>query len=246
MGFTETDRSTIRDLAKRVAQIASDPVNDERRELWTRLNRLERVRPLIHVQAIAWNIWEELIPPDELETTDPFFRQQEQNLRQQIYCWEHFQDDRVVDDIVTCPIVVRGANMSTCFGIDSDLDRPEDRSGAYAFRPVIAEEAEIDKIRTDIELTVDQEETERRYSRLCDLYDGTLRVEKRGSDFFWFQPTDMFMKWRTIEQMFVDLVERPEWVHAALERVTEAYLNHIEQMEKLGVLASGNGNTRLG
>jgi hypothetical protein len=200
---------------------------------------------LIHVQAIAWNIWEELIPPDELETTDPFFRQQEQNLRQQIYCWEHFQDDRVVDDIVTCPIVVRGANMSTCFGIDSDLDRPEDRSGAYAFRPVIAEEAEIDKIRTDIELTVDQEETERRYSRLCDLYDGTLRVEKRGSDFFWFQPTDMFMKWRTIEQMFVDLVERPEWVHAALERVTEAYLNHIEQMEKLGVLASGNGNTRL-
>jgi len=68
--------SIIRDLAKRVAAIACDPINHQKRDMWTRLNRLERVRPLIHVQAIAWNIWEELIPPEQLETIDPFVRQQ--------------------------------------------------------------------------------------------------------------------------------------------------------------------------
>ena len=70
MTASAEDKRVIRDLAKRVAEIASDPVNSRKRDMWMRLNRLERVRPLIHVQAIAWNIWEELIPGDQLETTD--------------------------------------------------------------------------------------------------------------------------------------------------------------------------------
>ena len=246
LSISAKDRSLIRDLARRVAEIADDPINDQKRDMWTRLNRLERVRPLIHVQALDWNIWEELIPPEQLEATDSFVRQQELELRKRIYCWENFGDDRVIDDVIVCSIAVRGNLIDAGFGVERDMEIPENPSGAHAYRQVIVAEGDIDKIQTKSELSVDWEETERRYERLADLYDGNLRVEKRGPDFFWFSPMDRFIQWRGIEPMFIDLIERPEWIHAALERIISGYLNTIEQLEQLHVLSPGNGNTRLG
>ena len=246
MPMPERDKNVIRSLAARVAEIAALPIQREKRDMWLRLNRLERVRPLIHVQAIAANIWEELIPSGQLETTDPFCRGQEQELRKRIYCWENLRDDRVVDDVVACSIAVRGDIRAAGFGIKADIERPDAESGAHAFHPVIVDEKDIEKIQTEPDLSVDWDDTERRYQRLCDLYDGVLRVEKRGPDFFWFGPMDQFIRWRGIEQMFMDLIDRPQWVHAALERVTAGYMSNIEQIERLDVLSLGNGNTRLG
>jgi hypothetical protein len=238
--------SIIRDLAQKVAAIAADPINDQKRDMWIRLNRLERVRPLIYVQAIAWNIWEELIPPDQLETIDPFARRQELELRKRLYCWDNFRDDRVVDGTIACPIAVSGDLVEAVFGLEKAIEKPDNPSGAHAYHSVIASEEDIEKIQTEATPSVDWEETERRYERLSDLYDGTLQVEKRGPAFFWFYPMDLFSQWRGIEQMFIDLIEHSEWVHAALERITSGYLNNIEQLEKLHVLSPGNGNTQLG
>ena len=246
MVFSRQDKSVIRTLAKRVAEIAALPTQKENRDLWIRLNRLERVRPLVHVQAIAWNIWEELIPRDLLETTDPFCQGQELELRKRIYCWDNFRDDRVVDDLVACPIAIHGDVSSDGFGVGTELKKPDDRSGAHAFVPVIVGERDIEKILTEPRVTVDWADTERRYQHLCELYDGVLRVEKRGRDFFWFAPMDMFIQWRGIEQTYVDLIERPAWIHAALERITTAYTNSIKQIEGMGLLSPGHQNTLLG
>ncbi|HIE28013.1 TPA: hypothetical protein EYP66_12075 [Candidatus Poribacteria bacterium] len=246
MSIAEKDKFIIRDLAKKVAEIASLPVHKEKRDMWIRLNRLERVRPLIHVQAIDPSIWVELIPDDQLQTTDAFCRSQEMELRKKIYCWENFPDDRVVDDVVVCPIIIRGDSRSTGFGMKVDMERPEMKFGAGLFKNTIEKESDIDKIQTNPQVWVDWEQTERNYERLCELYDGTLQVEKRGPDFFWLTVMDQFIRWRGIQQMFVDLIERPKWVHEALERITTGHLNSIRQIEKLGLLSLSNGNTRLG
>jgi len=246
MAYSEHDRSIIHDLAAQVAEIAALPAQRQRRDLWVRLNRLERTRPLIHVQAIAGNIWEELIPKASLLTEDPFCQAQELELRKRIYCWEDFADDRVTDATIISPIAIRGDVWSTGFGIRRELEHSTERSGAYAFVPVITDPADIAKIEAEPEVSVDWAATERTFETLSELYDGVLRVEKRGRDFFWFAPMDQFITWRGIEQMFVDLIERPAWVHEALERITQGYLRSVQQMEALGVLSPGHGNTRLG
>jgi len=244
----EDEKNILRELARRVAEIAADPVNDVKRDMWKRLNRLERVRPLVHVQAVAANIWEELIPQKELRTTDSFARRQEMELRKTIYCWENFRDDRVVDDTIACPIVVEGfgGKWVTNFGVSKKSHRPDDPSGARAFEAVIVEEKDIEKIQTEPQWSPDWEQTELNYQRLCDIYDGILRVEKRGTDFFWFAPMDTFIEWRGIEQAFIDLIERPQWIHAVLERMVTGYINGLERCEKLHLLSPGNGNVRLG
>jgi hypothetical protein len=243
---TAEDTQIIRGLARRAAEIAGDPVNAEKRDMWTRLNRLERVRPLIHIQALARNIWEELIPGETLATSDPFARRQELELRKRIYCWENFCDDRVVPDSIICPIAIQDDLKAASFGLEKDLTMPEASSGAHAFRPVIVEDADIDIIQTESEVWVDWEETERRYQQLCELYDGILPVQKRGQNFFWFAPMDTFSQWRGIEQMFLDLVDKPEWLHAALERITAGFVSNIERLEQLNALTPGHGNAMLG
>lgn len=58
------ERTVIRDLAKRVAEIAALPVQEQRPEMWRRHNRLERVRPMILV--FPEGAWEELLPDSHL------------------------------------------------------------------------------------------------------------------------------------------------------------------------------------
>jgi len=246
MPIPEKDKRIIRDLAKRVAEIASLPIHDEKRDMWTRLNKLERVRPLIHVQAIDGSIWAELIPGDQLQTTDPFCRGHEMALRKKIYCWENFPDDRVVDDVIVCTIAVHGDCRSTGFGMKTNMVRPDMPFGAGLLKNTIENESDIDNIQTEPQVSVDWEGTEQHYQRLCDLYDGILKVEKRGHNFFWLTVMDQFINWRGVDQMFLDLIDRPKWIHEALERITLGHISSIKQIEKLGALSPGNGNNTLG
>ena len=52
------DITILRDLAKRYAEIASKPIQDERRDLWRKHNSLVRTRPLIYMRAFA--CWSEM------------------------------------------------------------------------------------------------------------------------------------------------------------------------------------------
>ena len=46
------DVKLIRDLAARVAEIATKPVQEEKREMWHRFNALEPVRPMVMIDRL--------------------------------------------------------------------------------------------------------------------------------------------------------------------------------------------------
>ena len=242
----EKEIHVIQELAKKVSEIAANPVQEEKKELWYSINRLHRVRPTVHVQAIDQSIWVELLPEDQFQCEDPFLRKQEEFLRRTIYCWDHFRDDRVVDDVVAAPIHIHGSSMDTDFGIRAKRETPDRPFGASKFVPVIVDESDIGMIQAEPVVSVDWYRTEKEYERLLSIYDGILRVEKKGLDFVWFGPVDTFIRWRGIEQTFVDLVERPKWMHEVLARMSSALRSSYRQTEKLGVLSRSDGNTRLG
>ena len=143
---------------------------------------------------------------------------------------------------MVCGLSILGLDL----GIAPEVERTGRPSGAHAYKSVIAEEKDLGKIRVEGEVRVDREATHRNYERLCEVYDGILRVEVRGPSFFWFAPMDNFATWRGIQQMFTDLLDRPEWVHEALDRIVRGHLNRLEQLEALGVLSPGHQNTMLG
>ena len=129
MFFARKDREIIQTLARKVTEIATLPCNEENRKLWIKLNSLERTRPLIYINACEPSLWEELLPDSRLECENPFCREQERVLRRRIFCWEHFPDDRVNDDVVICWYQIKGDSRIDGFGLFNETGQGEKYGG---------------------------------------------------------------------------------------------------------------------
>jgi hypothetical protein len=53
---SQEDRSILRELGHKIAEIGSLPVQEERKRMWSRLNRLEPGRPMIWLNDICLEI----------------------------------------------------------------------------------------------------------------------------------------------------------------------------------------------
>jgi hypothetical protein len=240
LAITQKDKTILRDLARQLAEVAALPVQQEKAELWRRLNRLDPVRPMVWCN-VAGSCWEEMLGEDELQTTAPWCRGQEMALRQHLYHWEHIKDDRVFDSTIVCPIAIH----DTGWGIEVNATRPDHWFGASRYNTVIEKESDIDMIQMP-QVSVDWEATERNCERLHEAYDEVLAIERRGRDGFWFAIMDEFIRWRGIQRVFVDMVDRPQWVHEAMARMTRGWLGRLDQLESQDLLCLNNGNQRVG
>ncbi|MBC7236143.1 MAG: hypothetical protein H5T69_09890 [Chloroflexi bacterium] len=244
MDISPHDRDILRRLAEEWATAAADPVQAERADLWRRLNRLERVKPLIWINEIPWhemNVNEELT----LRCEAPFCRQHERTLRQTLYQWRHMPGDMTIEPVFYSPLVIQ----DTGFGIDEEVDivRTDEASDIVSrhFHEQIDSEADLAKIKMP-RVTHDAEASERNFQALSEAIGDIVRVEKRGAPGFWFAPWDELIRWWSVEKAMIDLVLRPELVHAAMERLIQAYLTRLDQYEAQGLLSLNNNNVRVG
>ena len=244
MQISDKDRSILRQLAEQQAAIASLPVHKEKIAEWTRLNGNRPGRPLVWITAIPWHEMDvngEL----ELQTSDPSCRQVEQTFRRMIYQWNHMPADMVVEAKFYVPPVIH----DTGFGISEDVDIAitDEKSSIVSrhFHPQIESEKDLGKIRTPV-ITHDEEASERNYRFLVDLFGDILTVEKIGITHTWFAPWDHLIQWWDVQRALMDLVLRPELVHQAMERLTNAYLNRLQQWKDLNLLSTASGNYQVG
>ena len=244
MMISMEDKSILRRLAERYASIASLDVHQEKAEMWRRLNDLEKVRPMVWVNEICWN---EMNVNDELilRCADPFCRSIEETLRRTIYQWEHLPGDMIVEPVYYVPLTIH----DTGFGISEDVDivRTDDANDVISreFHPQISEEKDLNKIKTP-ELTYDAEETEKNCRILSDIFGDILPVQKRGIICLHFAPWDELIRWWGVTEAMMDLILRPELVHAAMDRLVNAYLARLKQWEELNLFSYSPGNNRVG
>jgi len=244
MATSEKDKEILRGLGERIAGTAALPIQREKADMWRRLNGLERVKPMIWVNEIPWH---EMDVNDELrlQTTDPFCRGLEGQLRRTIYQWEHMRGDMVVENVIHSPLVIRDTGL----GVSEDVDivRTDEKSSIVSrlFHPQIREEKDVEKIKMP-QVTHDVEASERNYQRMVDIFDGVIPVEKRGLPGMWFAPWDLLIRLWGVQEAMMDLALRPELVHHAMERLVSAHLHRLDQLEELNLLSLNNSNVRIG
>ena len=238
MPVSPEDKEVLRALAAEVARIAHLPVQDEKAELWRRLNRLQKVRPLVWINEICW---EEMGPELDLKTGDEFARGQERNLRQVLYQWRHMPADMVVDANLWCPIVIHDSGH----GMNTIAVRTGDGPGTADYVSIIRSEADVERIQMP-RVTVDWQATRRNHERMLELFGDIMPVEVRGVTGTWFAPWDTLIQWYGIEELYTDIMDRPKLVHKAIDRMVQAMISRFEQYEALGVLAPNNCNCRVG
>lgn len=243
MAIEDSDRSIVRGLAERVAEIAALPVQKLNAAEWRRLNGLGKGKPMIFINELPWH---EMNGSGELSILceDEMCRGVEWQLRTTLYQWDHMRWDMVVEPFFRSPLALHNSG----FGIHQEgrLLR-EDTDGVYSheFEPQMRDEKDVDRILTP-KITLDSEATERHFQTLQDLLGDILPVRKTGVSHVWFSPWDEMIRWWGVENALMDMVERPEFVHAAMDRLVNAYLAILDQWEELNALSFTDGNHRVG
>ncbi len=237
--MTDNDRTVLRDLAKRIAEIAAQPEQDERRRLWYAQNSLRPIRPVVFISPEG--SWCELLPDTALQCRDDDARGIEHGLRMRIYAAEHFDDDQVCDNVFRVPRAVQ----TTGWGIGPRYAHSDMARGAYNWDPPIKSREDISKIQTPT-ATHDPEATERALDFYQDLFGDLLEVRLHGQLWWALGLIDEWTVLRGIEQTYWDMADAPGLVHAGMSRLCEGKLAWLDSLESLGVLSLNNGNDYVG
>lgn len=230
------DRTVLRDLARRVAEIAALPAMQERRDLWRKHNSLQPVRPLILV--FPEGAWCELLPWDTLVCETEAARHMEFELRHRIYGFEHFRSDNVVE----AEWIVGKAITSTGWGLEAEHRPSGAARGAWAFSPVIRTPDDMRKLRFP-EIAVDEEASARMLEDALDLFGDILCVKQKAVSHVSFHLMNHYTGLRGLEETMTDMVDNPGWLHDAMEFLTEGNLRLVRQYQDLGLLCLNNDNT---
>ncbi len=234
--IADADRPILQDLARRVADIAALPVQAERVALWTRHNRLEPSRPIVYISPEG--SWRELVPETSLRCRGDRARGIEKALRMQNTWHEVLQDDTVIEPTWTEYTVIRNAG----WGLEPRRIPSPGTGGAWRFDPVIHAPSDLEKLRMP-EITVEEAETERRLDEAHGLFDGILDVRRKGVDRVSFHLMRVYTGLRGLEEVMMDMVLNPGWLHEAMARLTEGYQGLVRQYEAAGLLDLNNDNT---
>ncbi|MEI6809128.1 MAG: hypothetical protein WCN95_10435 [bacterium] len=237
------DREILRELGRRKFEIGNLPVQKEKAGLWSRLNGLKSVRPLVWISQVPWH---EMNWNNELTMLcqNPDMRWIEAELRIELYQWDHFPGDMVVEPVIYSGIVGGPDSTYNDYGLIEQHVRHDDGQDV-GYLPIIHTEADADKIRTP-RVWFDHEATEKNFQTLLRVFDGVIPVQKRLIAHQWHSPWDQIIHWYGIEQLYTDMYDRPQLVHRILRNFTRALNEVLDQQEALGMLEAGNGNYSVG
>ena len=234
----------LRELGKKYAEIASLPIQDRRKKMWSDLNDLKRVKPLIWMNEVCWN---EMDVDGELKlkTKSVVCQRIETELRRTLYQWKYMQGDMVVESIFYSPYILENSG----FGIEIYADVSETEKNrevaSRRFHNQLKTEEDIGKIKVP-EIVCNEKRTEEFYQVYKNIFKGILKVEKRGSPGFWFAPWDDIVFWMGAGQVFQDLATRPEFMHKIIDKLINVYLEALKKFEQNNLLALNNSNLRIG
>lgn len=239
--ISEEEAAHLRALALQVKEISGDPKWEAKRRLWTKLNKLERTRPLVIFPPECWH---ELVPEDTLKVKDPVFRTVEKEMQMRIYRAEHFNDDVVLTDVLYIPYETHVTDWT------DDRVRPYDDRPDHAacFHPCINEVSDMKKMKLP-KLTVHEENSRENFSLAKEILGDILNVVE-GEPFTasthqsimgWGNSLiDIWCELRGLEQVMYDLYEEPNLTHEAMSILYEGRLGYLKKGIELGIWKLNN------
>ena len=241
MAFPEKDVDILRGLGAKILEIANSDEQEQKRRMWTRLNRLEDVRPMVWLNEFpTWELDKD--PELALHCENEYCRGLEKGLRFQLYWYAHMRVDHVLDPFIVCPFVYHDSGYG--LGVEAKRSNAEGVT-AIDYIPAIREEQDIEKIQIP-KIAADWTATEENFQQMSELFGDAIPVIKRGVTNMWCAPWDTLIMWYGVTEMFMDMIDRPRFVHQAIGRVMDALCARLDQLEDQGLLSLSDGNVRVG
>jgi len=232
------DMVTLRELARRVAELAARPVESEKRKLWYSHNKLEPARPLIFCDPE--NGWYEIITPDQLKGEGALARIWEFKLRKEIFWGESMGDDRV---IVPC-FNVQYVFSKTGRGMEETIIGGGD-NGSYTWEAPLKDYNDLDNLRFS-QIVVDKAKTNQIFELACETFTDILNVRLEGSWWWSFGLTRDAIKLVGMEKFMLDLYDYPGELHRLMSFLRDESIAMFDFLEKNSLLTLNNEDTYVG
>ncbi|MDR1061688.1 MAG: hypothetical protein LBL83_10900 [Clostridiales bacterium] len=233
--LTRDETALLRQLGETYMRHASLPVQREKLRLWKAHNRKAGERPMVVLDQLPWHELEAAAPDAlRLQIGDRYWRGVERGLRQQIYQWENFPADMVLEPFIAVPAAIGKSG----FGVDLDEDKivkvQNETASSHFYKPVIKEPEDLAKIH-DVHFTRDDAQSAENLQEARRVFDGIAPVCLTHGEQFHLGAWDSLATWLGVENVYFDLLDRPEFLHAAIRRTTDAILSGIDDTERLEV-----------
>lgn len=231
MKISQKDENILKELLNKYMEIASLPVQREKMELWKAFNRHDLTRPMVMIDQLPWH---ELNYDGSLTCLiqDPFLRNVEDKLRKTIFQWNHFPVDMVVEPVLTIPFCASNTGYGMIGdGTEAFTDIRNDVI-SHDYQNQLETEDDIEKIK-DMEIILDKE-TSREWKNVMEhICQGIIPVRQAGGTDVRLQIWDVLAELMNVKNVYLSLLDRPEFIHKILMRMTHSALAGIQQMNEL-------------
>ena len=242
--ITNDEKMYLRELAKKVAEIAALPVQKEREKGWTAHNDLKDKKPM----SICYpeDGWGDLLPVKSVKVKDSFFANYEWYLRHLIYRHENITDDFVTKPEICAFYKFETENADWGLGEDKVTISAETTSFDWGERP-LADFDNMKNLKAPV-INVLREESEADFEALSEIFGDILDINR----FFMNQvygPTTLSCnqpgiaaRLRGIEQIMYDMYDYPDELHYLLDFITDANFAFLKKIESEGLVRSNTDN----
>jgi hypothetical protein len=236
---TNNDRKILRDLAKKVYEIATLPEMETRRKRWIDFNKLKPERPM--VLCSPEGSWCELMQNTKLECSDDMLRGWEYNLRTQLYWWENINDDNTLEPFFNIIWDVHNSG----YGVDIKYRQGENR-GSYVWEPPIKNlDTDLDKLHIR-EWFVNRDNTYKQIEIATEIFGDILPARLRGNPTANFGMTRIAIDLLGLENFMVYMYDDPDNIHKLISLIRDDFVNMLEWHEREGLLSLCNENDGVG
>ncbi|RPH96884.1 MAG: hypothetical protein EHM72_14180 [Calditrichaeota bacterium] len=239
LSMTQKEKTLLRALAARVAELAARPIEEEKRKLWTLHNDLVPTRPLIFCDPE--NGWNEIITQDQMICTNPLLRVWEMHLRKEIFWGEQMLDDKVIEPVFYIPYNYSDSG----YGLQEKVIGGQNGGSFIYDSPIKDYDSDLPQLKMP-EIVVDDVKTGQIMDFAKELFGRFLQVKLRGIWWWTLGMTWDFIKLRGLETMMLDMVLNPTGVHHLMEFLCKAHLHKLTFLESNGLLSLNTGGTYVG
>ena len=234
------ERRYLRTLAHRMLELANEPENRAKAELWYAHNALEGKRPMIVMETGPF--YSEMAPP--LACESEVARRVESHLAGIVNEHKMVGDDKVVPDEyqVGMSIWMEGTPVPT--------KRAADASGrqlGYAQdHPIKDIAADFHKLQP-YKYKYAREHTMQRAEEAFDVIGDILPVRLRNGSLTWAgMVTNPAVSLMGLERLLFAMVDDPDGVHRLFSYITDNVVGFVDWQESEGLLTLNNGNDYAG
>lgn len=228
------DYEILRSLSARYIEYAMSDTNLKNMELHKCVNDMRPGKPVVIIDEIPWH---EMELEDELtlRCEDEHLRALELRLRQYMYRWEHMRGDMVLPPYLGVYKVVHISDIGVQAATNDVRAGDDIKSHTYADQ--LPDEASLAKLH-NYEITYDEALTNQRMAQVAEAVGDILPVKAMGLESGYgsaCKTWDDIVLYRGLDTLFYDLVERPEFIHKLMTRLTDIYVDMVHQIDEMGL-----------